>query len=342
MASSSEATNYRRAVQELAPQLEDQIEKFIDQAHKSEPLQARKVLYSSDELMDTSDELEVAMGNITFVAGDAAGPPEAPVVPSPKDRANEVIRSSELAKAKMYEVKGKHTSETTNIAAMDNDYQMIDAHIEEGMKRKIIGFEYVDLSKLLTRGHWRDEDQRLELINRNGMTYLAPAERDGNQITSYIKWEQAFWVYSNIITTHYPEKSSELLQYNHMIHTASMSYIWDNIYSYDKEFRYHISRHPTRAWNVILQQAWTMLLKDRLRTDSGSFTKNKQGRRGEPCQRYNKGKCTFGASCKFNHHCSVKKCGKFGHGAHICRLRDSEPEPAPGKEVSTSIQETRK
>ena len=46
-------------------------------------------------------------------------------------------------------------------------------------------------------------------------------------------------------------------------------------------------------------------------------------RDSEPCRRFNKGRCTFGLSCKFDHRCSVKKCGKFGHGAHQCRLRES-------------------
>ena len=40
----------------------------------------------------------------------------------------------------------------------------------------------------------------------------------------------------------------------------------------------------------------------------------------EPCKRYNRGKCTFGATYKYEHRCFVKKCGKFGHGTHICRL----------------------
>ena len=55
---------------------------------------------------------------------------------------------------------------------------------------------------------------------------------------------------------------------------------------------------------------------------SGGNRQNKKDK--EPCRRFNKGKCTFGLACKFDHHCSVKKCGKFRHGAHICRLRASE------------------
>ena len=123
------------------------------------------------------------------------------------------------------------------------------------------------------------------------------------------------------MTSKHPSKSAELLQYNHTIHTASMSYVWDNVYSYDKEFRHHISRHPKRSWGVILQQAWTMLLKDQLRQDNTPFHKRKDGRdHKEICKRFNKGGCTFGLSCHYDHRCAIKKCGKYGHGAFQCRL----------------------
>ena len=89
----------------------------------------------------------------------------------------------------------------------------------------------------------RDEDNRLEFVTKNGATYLSPdTDWDGGgNITSYAKWEQAFRVFSNILTSRYPDKATELLQYNHTIHTASMSYIWENVYTYEKEFRHHIA-----------------------------------------------------------------------------------------------------
>ena len=37
--------------------------------------------------------------------------------------------------------------------------------------------------------------------------------------------------------------------------------------------------------------------------------------------RFNKGLCTAGCNCKYDHRCEVKECGKFGHGAHMCRKR---------------------
>ena len=167
----------------------------------------------------------------------------------------------------------------------------------------------------------------MEIVSRNGQTFLSPvADRELTQINSYNRWEQAFRIFSNVLTSKYPGKATELLQYSHVIHTSSMSYAWDNVYAYDKEFHQHISRHPSRSWAVILQQAWTMLLKDRVRNNNNSlFQKGSGGKkRGEPCRRFNRGKCTFGLSCRYDHRCAVKKCGKFGHGAHICRLRHTE------------------
>ena len=68
-----------------------------------------------------------------------------------------------------------------------------------------------------------------------------------------------------------------------------------------------------------------MLIKDRIKTEEqvhfGSKGKNKTG---EVCHLFNKGKYSYGLNCKFEHKCSVKKCGKYGHGVHICQKRDDD------------------
>ena len=108
-----------------------------------------------------------------------------------------------------------------------------------------------------------------------------------------------------------------------MVHSASTSFVWDNMYQYDKDFRMHMERHPQRSCSLILQQAWLFRLRDRHGTRGESTTShsnnhannNKYGKK-EPCWRYNQGHCTYGNKCKFEHKCVV--CGKFGHGAFNC------------------------
>ena len=269
---------------------------------------------------------------------------------TPEEQSDQVVRDAEISKAKLPEVAGKNnlisvlqfvkTTKVSNpsTAQIDEDYQMIDSHIDKTLKAKIQGFEYVDFGKLISKSQMvKDEEQCMEIVTRDGMTFLSPvSERDNIQINSYHKWEQAYCVFSNILTTKYPEKVTELFQYRYTIQMAASAYVCDNVYGYDKEFHHHISRHPTRSWAIILQQAWTMLLKDRVRNSgksyfqkghhSGGYGKGGNKKDRETCRRFNKGRCTYGLSCHYDHRCSVKKCGKFGHGAHICRLRGTETE----------------
>ena len=97
--------------------------------------------------------------------------------------------------------------------------------------------EYVDFRKLIQKDRVLAEDaQRLEMVIRGGRMYYIPVE-DGVSISSYAKWEQAFTVFSNIYSKVNPNRSSELIEYNHVIHTISTVYAWDNMYMYDKDFR---------------------------------------------------------------------------------------------------------
>ena len=361
----SEATIYKRVVQQIVPNLEKQIDQFVENACRSVELNLRNVSSSSEEFMNMSNEVSPKVPNMPEVLNIS----ETQALPGAGERtadqrADDFIRDAEKVKASMLEVEGKnlfspHLANTgdpcgkntnmgdlpdvQNILIMDNDYQMIDSHVDAALCNKVENLEYVDFGKLLPKQIANSDDNRLEFVTKNRMTFLAPAaDRENSVISSYIKWEQAFRVFSNIMTSKHPEKSSELLQYNHMIHTALMSYIWENVYSYDKEFRHHISRHPRRSWGVILQQAWTMLLKDRLRHDNTPFHKSRDGRdRKEICKHFNKGCCTYGLSCRYNHRCTIKKCGKYGHGAYQCRLQGEVADKEKQGE-SSSKEETSK
>ena len=220
----------------------------------------------------------------------------------------------------------RQQQETQDSAMVDENYQMIGAHLDRGIVDKIINHKYVDFARLLPEDHAviREEDHCMEIVNKGGYTYFVPvSDCECGSISSFQKWEQAFRILSNVYTRKYPHKASELIQYNHIICMASQSFTWENVYLYDKEFRLHLSNFPQRSWAVILQQACSMCLKDCIRNDSyptshkGSNGSMGNKKKGENCHRFNKGKCTAGNSCKYDHRCD--ECRKWGHGAHICR-----------------------
>ena len=157
------------------------------------------------------------------------------------------------------EINGHGRGEATNLdmrkefihsSMVDESYQLVGAHIDQSMQERIIRGEYVDFSRLIAKDRvLTADDNRYEMIVRDGRTYWVPANasHDGTGITNFNRWEQAFRVYSDIYMRAFPHRSSELIQYCHLIHTASQSFTWENVYMYDKDFRLHMARHPSQS-----------------------------------------------------------------------------------------------
>ena len=198
-----------------------------------------------------------------------------------EEKSKRIVNEAEAAKARIYEVPGEFCDDDemlqsrdndysnysnqqeqfikrfrarVSTAEMDEDYKMVAAHIDHKTRIQILNHEYIDFAKLLPRTRLGgmphdDENQFMQIVNRGGTAgFMTMSDRGGGNITSYGKWEQAFRVFSDIYTNQYPSRATELIQYNHTIHTASQSYIWDNVYMYDIEVRKHMSNHPSRNW----------------------------------------------------------------------------------------------
>ena len=171
-----------------------------------------------------------------------------------------MVKEAEEVKVRIQVTAGRVLVDNLNktkkgVSAMnvDEGYIVVGAHVDESTTQKIIKGEYVDFAKLVPRDRVvAEKDGRLEMVFRNGRTYWVPV-RDPVVISSFGKWQQAFRVFVNIYCKANPQRAVELIEYNHVIHTASTTYIWDNVYLYDKEFRLHMARNPQRSWSIILQ-----------------------------------------------------------------------------------------
>ena len=96
------------------------------------------------------------------------------------------------------------------------------------------------------------------------------------------KWDQAFRVFSDIYCKAHPNRSTELIQYSHVIHMTASGHVWYNLYAYDCDFRLHIGDNPQRSWSIILQQVWSLRLHDKIRP----------GRPGQRSSDKGNGKCS--------------------------------------------------
>ena len=357
--SDSETTVYKAAIVMENDKHVDQDDPEISfkLSKGNDNLQQRRESSSSDDQIDTSDEL---LDVETFIAEcqENAKKTQGETLRAGRDEFNrvqqarreEVVHNAEAGKARAYATPGNipFSVELTpavinpNIhqaSVVDKNYVVIGNNLDKVLKSKIIQHQYIDFARLLPKDRMvNEDDHRMELVQKGGATFFVPVSgrENAGAISSFGRWEQTFRVFSNVYTKVYPERATELIQYNQLIHTAALSFTWDNVYRYDREFRMHLSNYPNRNWGVILQQARSVYLKDRI----SHFKSDDQGNRGsgsspnpnkkkEICKRFNKGNCNRGFRCNFEHRCLG--CGKFGHGIHICRNKKNGTEGGPNK-----------
>ena len=177
------------------------------------------------------------------------------------ERAAQLIRQSEASKAWMVDLPGNiNVNQLLEMSqVIDEDFCLVAAHVDEGLKRRIEQGDYADFARLILQECSEEEDGRLELIYKQDAAYWLPAvNQNYSEINSFARWEQAFRVFADIYTRANPGRVPELIQYNHLISTAVLTFSWENVYTYDRDFRRHMSCHLNRSWAIILQQAWTV------------------------------------------------------------------------------------
>ena len=216
----------------------------------------------------------------------------------------------------------------------DDDFFHLTCHIDPNLIHKIEKGEFVELEKLLPKDKIgkTGEENRLEWVQRDGKTFLVPAQRDV-KIASFRRWEQAFRVYATIYCGANPYRSKEIWQYITVINTAASSYTWHNVYNYDIMFRHLMAFNPNRSWAVTYNQMWNLSMRDPLPRNfgqkqgnansfqyqyhSGNGSNQKQQNSGnrkksDYCWNFNKGvPCKFGSKCKFIERC--KYCDSSSH-----------------------------
>ena len=361
--SESDTTIYKSAVKKIVVDADSEItfqlkemEPNVVQSNQDENHIENRDSFETEEQIDTSDELiedniinNEEMQNCFIAecqeeARRKSKSPQRSILPQPIEmsRGENMVCKAEASRACILGTKGNDSSKLENnlfnqlvikdsyLTIADENYMVVGAHLDQTLHSRIVNHEYVDFAKLLPRGKvTKEEDHRMELVSKGGATYFVPvSDCENTGISNFSKWQQAFRVFSNIYMRIFPERAAELVQYNHIIHTAATTYSWENVYAYNKEFHMHLADFPQRSWAIILQQAWAMCLKDRIQPRNFGDNRFGYGGKQQPtgkkeiCRRFNVGKYHKGFSCKYEHKCDIPECGKLGHGGHICRKRN--------------------
>ena len=122
-------------------------------------------------------------------------PPPIPPAMTPQEWATEAIKQAEKTKAALLKIPGKDRVRNDNCrdagdlvhsVIVDEEYSAIASHIDESLRRHIVLGEYIDFVQLLPKDHVSiEEDQRMEIVNRGGMSYWVPvSDRNALAITN--------------------------------------------------------------------------------------------------------------------------------------------------------------
>ena len=102
-----------------------------------------------------------------------------------------MVCGAEAAKERMLAPKGNEFLDGNGVlnqnishqaSIVDEYFMVVGAHLEELIQKKIANNEYVDFAKLLPHDRLtREEDNRMEKVNRDGATFFMPvSDREVN------------------------------------------------------------------------------------------------------------------------------------------------------------------
>ena len=245
--------------------------------------------------------------------------PDVQAVQHARQIAQDKVVEAEKFRANVQVSQGMYNPENN-----DDEFFMNTCHTEESAVERISKGNFLDLNKIYPRqnNYKASQDNRMELVNKDGKTYFVPASDNAKRVYNHHTWQKAFRVYATIYSKANPHRAAEILQYMDVIGNAASTFAWENVAAYDYVHRQLMHQKPNRTWSKIYLQGWTMSMKDHLSYKAGGGIKRSTSsgkKNNDPyCWRYNKNNCKR-TNCRYEHRCSY--CGAPGHGAMNCRKK---------------------
>ena len=224
--------------QKPVSQIESNINEILETYRRNEEQDGARASTSQHSSQEENNEATEAMMN-------------------PRNIANEVILEAEKFRANVVPPRGmelnrNHTTNHTNFGLSDtqnvnqltpNFYGQMDpddqflhstCHVDQNTMNSIAKTGFVEIEKLMPKRNFRPNDEkRMELVNRDGVSYFVPVTDKDSKIDSIKKWNIGFRIYATVYMRTHPHRSAEILQYIDIINMAASSFQWDNVAHYD-------------------------------------------------------------------------------------------------------------
>jgi hypothetical protein len=197
----------------------------------------------------------------------------------------------------------------------------------------------MDLMHFIPKGEKEDkEDTNLRLVGDKAGNFSVQQKAE-KKLQNIFQWTSAFLCYMKVYLMGGNNKKNtfDMLDYVEDIRFAATKWGGYGWRTYDEQFRVLMSSCPSMKWNEINQRLWLLHITPSALTPStsgtgtskstpfsnrgsgfrpsGSTGSAKKAKEGKICYAFNKGQCTRGKSCFYEHKC---ECGEYGHGKNNC------------------------
>ena len=198
---------------------------------------------------------------------------------------------------------------------------------------QIVAWKFVELNELLSVNIVSTECEP-QLLFDGRLVLTSPPKKPKRHIEDISSWLEAFSVYSLILSSHFPQRWRDLLQYQLLIlctHRQFAGRVW---LAYDQAFREHAATNLT-DWSAINLQLFNFHAAGasvRSGRDMSDDSIKPHGASSSHviCKSWNRGRCLApSSSCRFAHKCS--SC--FGpHRVGTCPGEPPSQSRSPSKQ----------
>ena len=143
------------------------------------------------------------------------------------EREENYIKEAERSKLNQLRLSGKNdlgTNYNIPLSCYDDEFFQSIAHLDDQMVKKIEKGEYVELEKIQPKNKVTSRNNQLEMVYKEGYSFLVPAaDKDLQVINSFKWWEVAFRMYTGIFTRANRNRATDIFQYADSILEAADS-----------------------------------------------------------------------------------------------------------------------
>ena len=171
---------------------------------------------------------------------------------------------------------------------------------------QIVAGKFVELHDLLSVNLVLHEPEP-QLLFDGRLVLTSTPKKSKRRVDNITSWLEAFSIYCLILSSHFPHRWRDLMQYPLLIHRQFAGRVW---LAYDRAFREHAAASNLTDWSTINVQLFNFHAAGASVRSRGELSEEFAEPRSAPssliiCKSWNQGHCVAPlSSCRFAHKCS--------------------------------------